>query len=145
MNKVLELNRNDMRVIEGYIRNIDKLKYRLQVRRLELLDNPVVDNPGGGRSNLPGDPVNKEVTICLTDEYYRNIEKTIKAIEKVYEKSDDDVKELFQINYWNPKLHLDTWEKKAKYFYTSKTTLLRVRERYLRDIANEMDYINSDF
>ncbi len=145
MNKVLELNRYDMKVIEGYITNIDKLRYRLKVRKLELLDNPIIDNPGGGKSNLPGDPVNREVTLCLTDDYYNNLEKIIRAIEKVYDESDDDVKELCKLNYWEPKLHLDTWEKKAKHFYTSKTTLLRVRERFLRRIAEEMDYINSDF
>lgn len=145
MQKVLELNRHDMKVIEGYIINIDKLRYRLRIRKLELLDNPVEDNPGAGKSNLPGNPIHQEVQMCLTDDYYNNLSKTINAIEYVYNKADDDVKELFDLNYWNPKLHLDTWEKKAKHLYTSKTTLLRVRERYLREIANRIDFINSDF
>ena len=95
--------------------------------------------------SLPGNPIHQEVQMCLADDYYNNLSKTINAIEYVYNKADDDVKELFDLNYWNPKLHLDTWEKKAKHLYTSKTTLLRVRERYLREIANRIDFINSDF
>lgn len=134
-----------MKVIESYIINVDKLRYRLKVRQLELMDNPVVDNPGAGQSNLPSDPVNREVTMYLKDDYYNNLSKTIKAIDDVYDKSNDDVKEIFKLKYWDPQVDVETWDDIAQRFHCSRTTILRVRAKYLRDIANRIDYINSDF
>ncbi len=143
--KVLDVNRQDMKVLEGYIKNIDKLRYRLMVRRFELMDKPVEENPGSSRSNLPGDPVNREVGIYLADDYYNNLDKIIKAVESVYDHADDDVKQIFELKYWHPKPGVETWEELAKHLHYSKTSLLRVRAKYLKDIANRMDYVNSDF
>ncbi len=143
--KVVTLNRYDMKILEGYIENIDKLKYRLKVRRLELMDAPVEENPGAGKSNIPGDPINREVSTYLNDGYYVNLDKIINAVEAVYDSSDEDVKRIFKLKYWDPQLGIETWEDIAKHLHCSKTSVLRVRERYLKDIANKIDFINSDF
>ncbi len=66
--KVVELNTADMRVLEGYIKNVEKLRMRLKVRRLEILDNPIIDNPGAGKSNLPSNPIERETMKCLDDD-----------------------------------------------------------------------------
>lgn len=134
-----------MKTIENYIKNIDKLRFRLKVRKLELLDNPIVDNPGAGKSNLPGDPINKEVTICLVDDYYVNLDKIITAVERVYRNADEEVKKIFNLKYWEPKLGVETWDDIASELHYSKTSVLRVRAKYLRDIANEIGFISSDF
>lgn len=145
MQKVTNLKRHEMKVIEDYIKNIDRLRLRLQIRKYELMDNPVVDNPGAGKSNLPGDPINREVQIYLTDDYYNNMDKIIKAIEEVYEHSDDEVQKIFRLKYWEPELGKETWEEIAQHMHYSKTSILRVRERYLKDIAERINFINSDF
>ena len=118
---------------------------RLKIRRMELMDNPVEDNPGGGKSNLPGDPINREVQIYLTDDYYTNMDKIINAVEQVYEQADENVQQIFKLKYWQPVLGIETWEDIAKHLHYSKTNILRVRERYLKDIAERIDFINSDF
>lgn len=134
-----------MKTIENYIKNIDKLKFRMKVRKLELMDNPIVDNPGAGKSNLPGDPVNREVTICLTDDYYQYLDKIVTGIEKIYNNSDDEVKKIFHLKYWEPVLGIETWDDVANELHYSKTSVLRVRAKYLIDIANEIEFVNSDF
>lgn len=145
MAKVVDLNREDMKVLEGYIKNVDKLRLRLKVRKLEILDNPIIDNPGSGKPNLPSSPVEREIMMCLKDTYYNNLEKIIKAIDIVYENADDEVKEVMKLKYWEPKLGIETWEDIGKELGYSKTSILRVRKSYLKDIANRIDYINSDF
>lgn len=144
-NKVVELNTIDMRVLEGYIKNVKKLRMRLKVRRLELLDKPIIENPGSGKSNIPSNPIERETLTCLDDDYYLNLDKIIRGVEHVYNNADDDVKEIMKLKYWEPKLGLETWEQLAEEKHYSKTSILRVRERYLRDFANEIDFVNSDF
>lgn len=144
-NKVVELNTIDMRVLEGYIKNVEKLRMRLKVRRLELLDKPIIENPGSGKSNIPSNPIERETLTCLDDDYYLNLDKIIRGVEHVYNNADDDVKEIMKLKYWESKLGLETWEQLAEEKHYSKTSILRVRERYLRDFANEIDFVNSDF
>ena len=134
-----------MKLIEDYIKNIDRLRMRLKIRRMELMDNPVEENPGGGKSNLPGDPINREVQMYLMDDYYTNMDKIINAVESVYDNADENVQQIFKLKYWQPVLGIETWEDIAKHLHYSKTNILRVRERYLKDIAERIDFINSDF
>ena len=143
--KVVELNREDMKVLEGYIKNIDKLRMRLKIRKLEILDKPIIENPGAGKSNIPSNPIEREVQSCLDDNYYHNLDKIIKGVENVYINADDDVKEIMKLKYWEPKLGVETWEQLAEYKHFSKTSILRVRENYLRELANRIDFVNSDF
>lgn len=143
--KVVELNTVDMRVLEGYIKNVEKLRMRLKVRRLEILDNPIEENPGAGKSNIPSNPIERETMKCLDDDYYLNLDKIIRGVEHVYNKADDEVKEIMRLKYWEPKLGLETWEQLAEEMHYSKTSILRVRERYLREFANKIDFVNSDF
>lgn len=145
MTKVVDLNRGDMKVLEGYIKNIDKLRLRLKVRKLELMDNPVEDNPGSGKSNLPGNPIEREVIMYLKDDYYSNLDKIIRAVDKIYDNADEDVKEIMRLKYWGPKPGIETWEELAEHLHYSKTSILRVRGRYLKDLANKIDFVNSDF
>ncbi|MEB5649010.1 transcriptional regulator [Mammaliicoccus sciuri] len=145
MAKVVDLNREDMKVLEGYIKNVDKLRMRLRVRKLELMDNPIIDNPGGGKSNLPSSPIEREIILCLKDTYYNNLDKIIKAVDIIYDGADNDVQEIMRLKYWEPKPGIETWEELAKHLHYSKTSILRVRERYLKDLANRIDYVNSDF
>lgn len=145
MRKVTNLNRYEMKLIEDYIKNIDRLRMRLKIRRMELMDNPVEENPGGGKSNLPGDPINREVQMYLMDDYYTNMDKIINAVESVYDNADENVQQIFKLKYWQPVLGIETWEDIAKHLHYSKTNILRVRERYLKDIAERIDFINSDF
>lgn len=145
MAKVVDLNREDMKVLEGYIKNVDKLRLRLKVRKLEILDNPIVDNPGSGKPNLPSSPVEREIMMCLKDTYYNNLSKIIDAVDNIYNNADDDVQEIMKLKYWEPKPGIETWQQLAEYKHYSKTSILRVRESYLKDLANQIDYINSDF
>lgn len=144
-NKVFDLNREDMKVLEGYIKNIEKLRYRLRIRELELMDKPVEDNPGGGQSNLPGDPVNRVVSICLSDDYYRNLDKIIRAVENVYQCSSSEVQDIFKLKYWEPTPGIETWGDIGDHLHYSKTHVLRLRADYLKKIANRIDFVNSDF
>lgn len=143
--KVVDLKREDMKVLEGYIKNIDKLRMRLRVRKLELMDNPIIDNPGSGKPNLPGNPIEREIILCLKDTYYNNLDKIIKAVDMIYDNADDEVKEIMKLKYWEPKPGIESWEDLAKHLHYSKTSILRVRERYLIDLANRIDFVNSDF
>ena len=142
--KNIKLNRYDMKILESYIINIEQLKFRKLIREYELHDKPVEDNPGASRSNIPGDPVYQHVAINLEDDYYNNLDKIIKAVDKLYNNADEDVKYVFNVRYWGNEVGVDTWEGMAEHLYTSKTNLLRVRETYLKQLANDIDYVSSE-
>ena len=142
--KNIELNRYDMKVLESYIINIEKLKFRKLVREYELHDNPVEDNPGASRSNIPSDPTYRHVSINIEDDYYNNLDKIIKSVYIIYESLPEDTQQLWRLRYWEQEIHLDTWERLAKHFFTSKTTLLTIRAKYLKELANRIDYVSSD-
>ena len=142
--KNIKLNRYDMKILESYIINLEQLKFRKLIREYELHDKPVEDNPGASRSNIPGDPVYQHVAINLEDDYYNNLDKIIKAVDKLYNNADEDVKYVFNVRYWGNEVGVDTWEGMAEYLYTSKTNLLRVRETYLKQLANDIDYVSSE-
>ena len=133
-----------MKILESYIINLEQLKFRKLIREYELHDKPVEDNPGASRSNIPGDPVYQHVAINLEDDYYNNLDKIIKAVDKLYNNADEDVKYVFNVRYWGNEVGVDTWEGMAEYLYTSKTNLLRVRETYLKQLANDIDYVSSE-
>src|SRR5699024_12022452 len=87
--KNIKLNRYDMKILESYIINLEQLKFRKLIREYELHDKPVEDNPGASRSNIPGDPVYQHVAINLEDDYYNNLDKIIKAVDKLYNHADE--------------------------------------------------------
>src|SRR5699024_6675077 len=134
--KNIKLNRYDMKILESYIINLEQLKFRKLIREYELHDKPVEDNPGASRSNIPGDPVYQHVA--------NNLDKIIKAVDKLYNHADEDVKYVFNVRYWGNEVGIDTWEGMAEHLFTSKTNLLRVRETYLKQLANDIDYVSSE-
>ena len=142
--KNIKLNRYDMKILESYIINIEQLTFRKLIREYELHDKPTDNNTGGSRSNTPSDPVYRHVSINLEDDYYNNLDKIIKAVDKLYNNANEDVKHVFNVRYWGNEVGIDTWEGMAKHLYTSKTNLLRVRETYLKQLANDIDYVSSE-
>ena len=142
--KNIKLNRYDMKILESYIINLEQLKFRKLIREYELHDKPAEDNPGASRSNIPGDPVYQHVAINLEDDYYNNLDKIIKAVDKLYNNANEDVKYVFNVRYCGNEVGVDTWEGMAEHLYTSKTNLLRVRETYLKQLANDIDYVSSE-
>lgn len=145
MHKVTSLNRYEMKLLEEYIKNIDRLKFRLNIRKFELLDTPKEENLGNKKTINPSSPIEREIAIYLEDDYYNNLDKIIKAVESVYNHADEDTKKIFKLKYWEPKLGIETWEDIAKQLHCSKTSVLRVREHYLKQIAERIDFVNLDF
>lgn len=113
-----------MKVIESYIINVDKLRYRLKVRELELLEQ--------------GD------IFYHVDSYSLKLKKIINVIEDVYNNSDDNIKEIFYYKYWEPNINKSTWDDFAKGFCCSKTSVLRMRYKYLTEIADRIDFISGE-
>lgn len=119
------LSRKDMKVVERYIINQDKLRLRLGMREQELLTKGII---------LPH-----------TDNYYQKLYKTLDAVEKVYSELSEDVKIIWELRYLKPKASVGTWEEIANELKYSKTSLLRIREKYLFNIAQYIGYVEFDY
>lgn len=119
---MFEINREDMKIIEGHIINLDKLKLRLGMRKQELLE----------MGNI----------FCHTDDYHRKLSNLIEAIEGTFDGLSEDVKIIWSLKYNEPELNLGTWKELAEEFNYSKTSLLRVRENYLKEIATKIGYVS---
>lgn len=120
----MNLSRYDLKIIENYVIEVGRLKLRLRVREQELL--------------------NEGIIFPQVDSYYQKLHKLINAIEDVYDNLGEDVKMIWKLKYHEPELRLGTWEELAKEFSYTKTTLLRVRSRYLSDIAERIGYVSAD-
>ena len=102
---MFEINREDMKIIEGHIINLDKLKLRLGMRKQELLE----------MGNI----------FCHTDDYHRKLSNLIEAIEGTFDGLSEDVKIIWSLKYNEPELNLGTWKELAEEFNYSKTSLKR--------------------
>ena len=75
----------DLKKIESYWVNIEKLKKDLRFREWELLhpSHEEDNNIGGGRSSKISDPTAQRAMALAEDRQYQNLKATIDVIEKV--------------------------------------------------------------
>ncbi|MGN5882736.1 transcriptional regulator [Staphylococcus simulans] len=146
----MKLGKTDVPKLEEYWENISELRTQLNYRKYELLYSPEDTNIGGGKNNLPGNPVQKEVIKLNDDHKYRNLKNTINAIDEVYTHATHEQKLIIQYRYWEKDLLIYEWEDIAHELskqrkddkVMSKQSVLRMRNQIMRETADRIGWIN---
>lgn len=135
------LERHDIKKLEGYIKNIKQYRKDLKFRGYEILENHDPENIGAGKSNMPGNPIEREVLKRFNDKKYNNLDNIVSSVEWLISNVDDESLELMKLKYWNTDQKNYPWEYVAEDCYMSKTTALRKRDAWLIKLADKMEYI----
>ncbi|MGW7927579.1 transcriptional regulator [Staphylococcus xylosus] len=135
------LERHDIKKLEGYIKNIKHYRKDLKFRGYEILENHDPENIGAGKSNMPGNPIEREVLKRFNDKKYNNLDNIVSSVEWLISNVDDESLELMKLKYWNTDQKNYPWEYVAEDCYMSKTTALRKRDAWLIKLADKMEYI----
>lgn len=99
----------------------------------------VVDNPEGGKSNLPGDPTASKAMRLEGNKLLNNMQEIVDAIETLYQSSSGQQKRFIEAFYWKKPQTL-TLEGIAQNLFMSRRTIYRVRHRIVYKIATELGW-----
>lgn len=138
---MIVIERYDIRKLEDYIQNIKQYRKQLRYREYELLENHEVINAEGGKSNMPGRPVEQEVMKKMKDKKYNNLHNIVKGVDRLLDELDEQSLEMIRLRYWDCPIDCNQWEQIADRFYVSKTTILRRRNAMLIKLAEYIGYV----
>lgn len=134
------LERHDIKKLEGYIKNIKQYRKDLKFRGYEILENHDPENIGAGKSNIPGNPIEREVLKRFNDKKYNNLDNIVSSVEKLIANVDDETLQIMKMKYWSD-LDEYSWEDIADELFISRRTLGRRRDKWLLLLAEYMDYV----
>lgn len=135
------LERHDIKKLEGYIKNIKQYRKDLKFRGYEILENHDPENIGAGKSNMPGNPIEREVLKRFNDKKYNNLDNIVSSVEKLIANVDDDSLDAMKLKYWNEQGAYLTWEDVANEYNMSRTAMTNRRNAWLMMLADYMDYV----
>lgn len=138
----MAMNEYDLKKIESYWIDIERLKKDLRYREWELL-NPHQEqdtNIGGGRGGNISDTTFQKATTLLEDRQYQNLKATIEVIGKVYANCDEEEKKIIEMRYWDKK-EAFTWEEIADELYMSRSKVLSKRNYIIDKTAEGLGWI----
>lgn len=141
----MKLSRNDIPKLEEYwmnhTENVNKLKYR----KWELFSGDIDDdeNTGGGANSVRSvtKPTERIALRLEEDNLYQNLKKITKAVNKLYSKSDDDIKTIVDMRYWDEEDNCFEWEEIADRLNMSRSKVLRLRNALLNQTAKEIGWV----
>ncbi|WP_336832975.1 transcriptional regulator [Staphylococcus pseudoxylosus] len=133
------LERHDIKKLEGYIKNIKQYRKDLKFRGYEILENHDPENIGAGKSNMPGNPIEREVLKRFNDKKYNNLDNIVSSVEKLIANVDDETLQIMKMKYWSD-LDEYSWDDIADELFISRRTLGRRRDKWLLLLAEYMGY-----
>ncbi|MDW3788493.1 transcriptional regulator [Staphylococcus sp. LKG3-1] len=138
---MITIEKHDIKKLEEYIKHIDRYKKELKIREYELLENHEPENIGASKSNIPGNPIERQSIKKLSDSYYNNLRNIVKGVEKLIDNADEDTIDLIRLRYWECPIGCYEWEDIADYFGTSKTSIIRRRDAIIKKLARHIGYV----
>lgn len=140
MRNIFELSRNDLWWLEDKFQRYQQYDKEIAIRKEELKMKQTDENIGGGKSNLPSNPVERQVIKEQSDPYIVNRLKWKKAIEEVYKECTEDEQAILRDKFWSNQSYL-TWPEVGEEHYMAKTTIYEVRYSILERFAKKIGYI----
>lgn len=110
-----------------------------QIRNEIIHGASVVDNPEGGKGNLPGDPTGRKGQQLADHGLLGNMERIIEKIDFVYMKSDKRTRDFIYEFYFTKPRTL-TMEGIAQKLYMSRMQVYRHRTQVVRWVALELGW-----
>ena len=135
------LERYDIKKLEGYIKNIKQHRKELRFRGYELLENHDPENLGASKGNSVSNPIEMETLKKMGDRKYSNLDNIVSSVEKLIATVDDDALKMMKLKYWNEQGSYLTWDDIADEFLMSRTAVTNRRNKWLRMLADFMDYV----
>ncbi len=138
---MITIERHDIKKLEEYIRHIERYRKELKVCEYELLENHEPENVGAGKSNLPGNPIERETIKKLSDKRYVTLSNIVNGVDRLVSEADEDTLDLINKRYWECPIGCYHWEDLADYFGTNKTSILRRRNAMIEKLADYIGYV----
>lgn len=107
----------------------------IAMRRAELSVREVDENIGGGKSNIPGRPIENLVIKWTDDEYLRRLEREYQALTDTLAQLGDSERRVIELWYFENQ-GLNTWEDVAAQTHYSKSRIYRIRDNVLEIFGN---------
>lgn len=123
---VSTISREAFRYAERLLFNHQEAKKELERLREETLfeKTPHDENIGGGRSNLPSDPVGNAIALLYSRERVRELEESVKIVDEIYQHLPEEKKQIVELYYWSKPRTL-TWYGVALKLKRSESTIRR--------------------
>jgi len=137
-----KFNDADLKKIEGYWINLEKLKKDLKFREWELLHQHKEqdENIGGGKSSNTSDTTFVKANALVEDKVYQNLKNIVETIEKLYPQLDDIQKKIVELRYWD-KEGCWEWEDIAAELNISRNKALNKRNALIDKTAEKLGWI----
>ncbi len=140
MRYIFELSKYDLWWLEDKFARYRQLDREIAVRKDELKKTNEDENIGGGKSNVPCNPIESQVVREQSDEFILTRQKWKKGIRNVHESCTDLEKSILVTKFWSNQNYL-SWEEVGKIHHISKTTAYDVRYSIMERVAKEIGYI----
>lgn len=140
MSELMELSKSDLQWLEDKFVRYPKLNREIAIRKEEKKLMNQDTNTGGGKSNIPGRPVENEVISDMSDKFITQREEWKKAIKRTVDSSSEEYRSIIYDKYWSDYSYLSWTEIGEKHFISSRQ-IYRVRYKILERFAKEIGYI----
>lgn len=136
----MRMKKATFRHIESELENYAETKKEFEQLKLDcIFSSPTNENVGSQKGNIPSDPTSNIVLEIISNRRMDSMEKIIKAIEHVYNNSNNEKKKLIQLRYWQ-KPTLYTWEGIALKLNISRITAIRWRTETIYQIGERLGW-----
>lgn len=138
----MKLSRHDIQKLEDYWINLEDYKKKLKYREWELL-NPHQEedkNMGGGKANRISDTTGNRAIMLAEDDLYKNLQRIINGIERLYISLNDDEKTIVDMRY-RTKRGYNEWEDIAYELGYSRRKVLKIRDNLIDRTAAEIKFV----
>jgi|SRR5690606_23430359 len=138
----MKLSRHDIQKLEDYWINLEEYKKQLKYREWELLNPHQAEdtNMGGGKANRISDTTGNRAIMLAEDDLYKNLQRIINGIERLYISLNDDEKTIVDMRY-RTKRGYNEWEDIAYELGYSRRKVLKIRDNLIDRTAAEIKFV----
>lgn len=126
--------------LEDKLQRYEQLDKEIAIRKEELKIQKSDENVGGGKSNIPSNPVETQIIKEQSDPYIITRQKWKKAIEEVYKECTEEEQKILDDKFWSNQNYL-SWQEVGNRYHFSKTSIYEMRYSILERFAEKIGYI----
>lgn len=137
-------NKYDIQKLEEFWIKHKENKRLLKFREFEIL-SPYQEeedvNAGIKAPYTVSNPTERNVFLLSEDPLYQNLRQIIAAVEELYEESDEELKTIIDMRYWDKENNCYEWEEIADKLFISRSKVLRKRNSLLDETAARIGWV----
>lgn len=133
------MDRATYKYIEKNLFAYPDMDKRITQVRNEVMNpwNPEDENIGGGQSNLPGSPTERQASLLLKDKRLQKLEEMKQAIAKVYDNANVIDRKLMELYFFTRPRKL-TMDGVADNICVSRATAYRSKKYIIKKVSEEL-------